>query len=95
MTASDVLISLTVLSKVHVKMVLHRLLPDCGICEPDTTLFTLSSQLIVQKVDDLRSCPRENNISHYNGDDSMASLLGNVGTSQFDLLGKDRLPIGS
>lgn len=41
MTATDVLIGLTILSKVHVEMVLHVLLSTGTICEADTTLFTL------------------------------------------------------
>jgi hypothetical protein len=51
-TTPDVLISLTILSKMHVKMVLHVLLPNNSVCETNSTLFTLSSQLIVQKLYD-------------------------------------------
>jgi hypothetical protein len=58
-TATDVLISLTILSEMHVKMILHILLPNNSVCETNSTLFTLSSQLIVQKLYDLWSFPSQ------------------------------------
>jgi hypothetical protein len=61
-TTPDVLISLTILSKMHVKMVLHVLLPNNSVCETNSTLFTLSSQLIVQKLYDWRSFPSQRSL---------------------------------
>ena len=47
MTTADVLIRLTILSEVHVEMILHFFLANGVIRKADATLFTLNGQLIV------------------------------------------------
>ena len=47
MATTDVLIRLTILSEVHVEMVLHVFLANGVIRKADTTLFTLNRQSIV------------------------------------------------
>jgi hypothetical protein len=47
MTTADVLIRLTILSEVHVEMILHFFLANEVIRKADATLFTLNGQSIV------------------------------------------------
>jgi len=47
MTTADVLIRLTILSEVHVEMILHFFLANEVIRKADATLFTLDRQSIV------------------------------------------------
>jgi hypothetical protein len=54
-SASNVLISLTVLLEMHIEVVLHALLAKDGIGETNTTLFTLRGETVVQELDDVWS----------------------------------------
>jgi hypothetical protein len=54
-SASNVLVSLTVLLEMHIEVVLHALLAKDGIGETNTTLFALCGETVVQELDDVWS----------------------------------------
>ena len=57
MTTPNVLFGFLVLPEMHIKMILHLLLPKPVVGKADTTLFTLSRKIFVQQLDDLRPRP--------------------------------------